>query len=262
MIRVAVLLSLGRHPASGRARRALLDAQALEMALAMPDAEIHAIHAGDAEAPALRDYLGMGLDRLTVLAVAAGHDPVPVLADHLIRLAPDLVLCGEAAETDEASGMVPYLVAEALGSAVVSDVAAIVPGDDGLDAVQALLRGRRRQVTTQMPAVAIVNAAAPAARSPAFARARSGAIDVVPVVSAEDAFLAGCEVQPWRARPKRMAVPAGGSALERMKAMTEAKAGEGRVLIDPDADEAAAAIYDYLVEKRFVVPGGGKTLPS
>jgi electron transfer flavoprotein beta subunit len=48
MVKVAVLLSVGRHPASGRTRRAPLDARALELALRLPDADISAVHAGDA----------------------------------------------------------------------------------------------------------------------------------------------------------------------------------------------------------------------
>ena len=34
--------------------------------------QIHAIHAGDPAEAALRDYLGMGLERLTVLASRRG----------------------------------------------------------------------------------------------------------------------------------------------------------------------------------------------
>jgi electron transfer flavoprotein alpha/beta subunit len=45
---VAVLLSVGRHPASGRSRRADLDARALELALRLGNSvRLHAIHAGD-----------------------------------------------------------------------------------------------------------------------------------------------------------------------------------------------------------------------
>jgi len=68
VVDIAVLLSVGRHPASGRARRADLDARALELALGLADtARVHAIHAGDPQEPALREYLGMGIGRLTVL---------------------------------------------------------------------------------------------------------------------------------------------------------------------------------------------------
>ncbi len=255
-MRIAVLLSLGSHPASGRARRADLDARALEMALrlaeTLPDVAIHAVHAGDPDAGALRDYLGMGLERLHVLDVAHGADPVPALIGCLNEIRPDLVLTGMRAEAGEGSGMVPYLVAEALGASLVADVAGITDLADEATVIQALPRGRRRQVRLRLPAVLPVNAAAPEPRAPAFARARRGSIERHRAESVPDAFLEACETKPWRPRPKRMGLPAGASAAERMKAMTEARAGEGQVMVRPTPDEAAAALYDYLVEHRFL----------
>lgn len=252
MVKVAVLLSFGRHPASGRARRSPLDARALELALSLPGAEIHAVHAGDPAETALRDYLGMGLDRLAVLAIPPGTDPVPPLAAHLKSLAPDIILTGARAEGGEDSGMVPYLIAQALGAAIVADVAAFGIGDRTASLTQALPRGRRRLIEARLPLLATVNAAAPAPRQSAFARARRGVIDTIAAEAPADAFLAACETRPWRERPKRMRVLAGGSALDRLKAMTETRSGAGKVLIDPSAEDAAAAIYDYLVEKRFI----------
>jgi electron transfer flavoprotein beta subunit len=252
MVKVAVLLSVGRHPASGRARRAPLDARALEMALSMPGAKVHAIHAGDADEPALRDYLGMGLDRLTVLAIPHGADPVPALGEHLAGCAPEIVLCGARAEGGEDSGMVPYLIAQALGSAVVADVAGLTIEGDGASLTQALPRGRRRLITTRLPLVAAVSSSAPAPRQSAFARARRGTIEVFAVQAPADMLPGQCEIRPWRPRPKRMRLAAGGSALDRLKAMTETKSGEGAVMVQPAAEEAARAIYDYLLAKAMI----------
>src|SRR5258708_2396946 len=109
---VAILLSIGRHPASGRSRRADLDARALELALRLgPSIQLHAIHAGDPAEPALADYLGMGLQSLTVLKQPRGADVLPALAAHLTALKPGLILAGTAAEIGEGSGMLPYLLA-------------------------------------------------------------------------------------------------------------------------------------------------------
>jgi electron transfer flavoprotein beta subunit len=252
MVRVAVLLSVGRHPASGRARRAPLDARALEMALAMGGANIHALHAGDPAEPALRDYLGMGLERLTVLSVPQGSDPVPALSGYLAQLAPDVVLCGSRAESGEDSGVVPYLIAQALGCAMVADVAALSIAGGKASLIQGLARGKRRLIETRLPVVAAVNAAAPAARQSAFARARRGVIETVAADATQDAILAAYETRPWRPRPKRMRLAVAGSAADRLKAMTETKSGEGAVMIHPPAEEAARAIYDYLIEKRII----------
>ncbi|MDJ0933001.1 electron transfer flavoprotein subunit beta [Breoghania sp.] len=242
MIKVAVLLSLVLHPASGLARCAGLDARALELALRMPGAEIHAVHAGDPEAPALRDYLGMGLESLTVLACSAGCDPVPALIARFREIKPNLVLTGMRAEAGEQSGMVPYLISEALGTSLLCDAADVACEGETARVVQALSHGRRREVSVRLPSVLLVNEAGPVPRAPAFAKARRGQILSFAASNPDDAFLAASEMHPWWARPKRMAMPGGGSALERMKAMTEAKAGEGRLLVGPQPEEAAAAI--------------------
>jgi electron transfer flavoprotein beta subunit len=252
MVRVAVLLSVGRHAASGRARRAPLDARALEMALGIAEADISAIHAGDPAEPALRDYLGMGLAKLTVLSVPQGSDPVPALGAHLARHAPDVILCGSRAESGEDSGMLPYLIAQALGCAMVADVAAIRLTGGRASLTQGLARGKRRLIETGLPMVAAVNATAPAPRQSAFAKARRGSIEAITADAPADAFLAGCEIGPWRSRPKRMRLASAGSASDRLKAMTETKSGEGAVMIHPPAEDAARAIYDYLVRNRII----------
>lgn len=252
MLKVAVLLSIGRHPASGRARRSPLDARALELALRLPGAEIHAVHAGDPSEPILRDYLGMGLDRLTVLEIPAGSDPVPALVAHLKALSPDLILAGGCAEGGEDSGMLPYLVAQGLGAALLPDVADLSAGEGTATLTQALPRGRRRQAEARFPLVASVHPAAPEPRQSAFGRARRGLIQTVAASAPQDGFIGECEIRPWRPRPKRLRLAAGGSALERLKAATETKSGQGQVLVRPTADEAARAIYEYLVEQRVI----------
>ncbi len=212
MLRAAVLLSVGRHPASGRERRAPLDARALELALRLPAAEVHAVHAGDPTQTALRDYLGMGLARLTVLAMPPGRDPVAPLMAHLATLAPDVIFAGSRAEGGEDSGMLPYLVAQGLGCAVVADVAEFTVAEGRARLTQALPRGRRRLVEARFPVVAIVDAAAPQPRQVAFARARRGIIESIVTDAPADTLLENCEFRPWRPRPKPMRVPLAGNA--------------------------------------------------
>jgi electron transfer flavoprotein beta subunit len=194
----------------------------------------------------------MGLPRLTVLSVPRGADPVPALSRHLASLAPEIVFCGTRAEGGEDSGMVPYLIAQALGAAIVADVAAITMEDGKASLTQALPRGRRRLVTTRLPVVAAVGNSAPAPRQSAFARARRGIIEALAVEARADALLESCEIRPWRPRPKRMRLAVGASALDRLKALTETKSGEGAILVQPPAEEAARAIYDYLLAKRII----------
>ena len=261
MVDIAVLLSVGSHPASGRARPAPLDAQALKLALRLLEAgqatRIHALHAGNPSEPALRGYLGMGLDRLDVLETAPGTDPVPALAARLRELAPALILTGAVAEGGEDSGMVPYLIAQALNHTLVPDIIGIEFTNNEAALTQALPRGQRRLVETSLPLVATLHSSAPAARQSAFARARRGTIDVTidvrpATVTANDEFLAECTVRPWRPRPKLMRVQRGGSALDRMKAATETKTGQGQLMVQPTPDEAAIAIYDCLVQQGMI----------
>ncbi len=97
-IEVAVLVSIGRHPITGRARRAEQDARGLELALAMaadrPGTRIDVLHAGpqhgESEA-ALRGYLGMatgdeGVQAMTLLEQPEGSDAIPALVEHRRRL--------------------------------------------------------------------------------------------------------------------------------------------------------------------------------
>lgn len=256
---VAVLLSIGRHPVSGRARRAATDAQALEMALALRPKRLTAIHAGPAaDADALRAYLGMGLERLTVLVLPEGADPVEPLIAHLRRLAPSLVLTGRQAEDGEGSGMLPYLIARGLDAAVVADVVRIGPSDapassaNMTDLVQALPRGQRRALTVTGRLIATVHPSAPPARASAFGPARRGVIEPVAAQATADLFLSECEHRPWRPKPKLMRVKRGGSALDRLKAATESKSGKGQLLVNPTAEAGALAIYDSLVEQGML----------
>ncbi|MGA1856083.1 electron transfer flavoprotein subunit beta [Azospirillum sp. 11R-A] len=259
MLDVAVLLSIGRHPVSGRARRAATDAQALEMALALRPKRLTAIHAGPAaDADALRAYLGMGLERLTVLVLPEGADPVEPLIAHLRRLAPSLVLTGRQAEDGEGSGMLPYLIARGLEAAVVADVVRMGPSDapassaSMTDLVQALPRGQRRALTVTGRLIATVHPSAPPARASAFGPARRGVIEPVAAQATADLFLSECEHRPWRLKPKLMRVKRGGSALDRLKAATESKSGKGQLLVNPTPEAGALAIYDSLVEQGML----------
>jgi electron transfer flavoprotein beta subunit len=250
---IAVLVSIGRHPTSGRARRADRDARALELALRLsPAAQPQVIHAGDPREPALRDYLGMGIGSLTVLDLPADADPIPALVEHLKTLRPRLVLAGAGAEAGECSGMVPYALAAALDAAIAADIAEVALGGDCVELLQALPRGRRRRLSAPLPAVVTIGSGAPPARPFAFGAARRGRIEVVAAAAVPDDERAQWRLRPARPRPKRLKVAGGGSAAERLRAATEIAAGRGRLLVDPPPAEAARAIWDYLRAEGIV----------
>jgi electron transfer flavoprotein beta subunit len=246
---VAVLLSVGRHPASGRARHADLDARALQLALSLGnEACVQAIHAGDPEEPALREYLGMGIDSLTVLALQG--DVSGALAEHLKQLRPAVVLAGSRAERGEASGMLPYVIAQALDAQLIVDAASITLRGDTARVIQALPRGGRRALRVALPLVLTVDRAGPQPRMSAYGPARRGQIRTIVAdrASPEPALPADWLERPARARPRRLQ-QLQGSAAERLRSIQSVRTGSGMRLVGADPAEAARAIWQYLLKE-------------
>lgn len=248
---VAVLVSIGRHPLTGRARRADYDARGLEVALSLPGSRVHVLHAGqwneDSEA-ALRGYLGMAVSRLTLLEQSLDADVIPALAQALSETSPQLVIAGERAERGEGSGLLPYALAERLGWPVVNGIVGVASIEDGkATLLQALPRGQRRRLSVRLPAIVSVGAAAPAARQSAYGPARRGELQACHAPSdVDDAWLTWT-AQPSRKRPKRLKIVKAASARDRFKAAAaKAEGGSGQVLTDVTPEEGAEAIFTLL----------------
>ena len=253
-IATVALVSIGAHPASGRARRAEHDARAVELGLQLAGDSLHVLHAGNPHEPALRAYLGMGLSELHVLEQSDGSDAVPILRDYLRESGVQLVLAGSQAETGEGSGMLPYLLAEQLGWPLLVGVAQIesIHNDVAL-VLQALPRGQRRRLKVRLPFVATVDNAAPKARQTAYGPATRGEIDVEAVEVVIDDLSTQGAFQPAKPRPKRLKVIKAKSGADRMKAATaKAAGGSGQVLKGVSAEEGAQAILKLLIEEGVV----------
>lgn len=251
-IKVAALVSVGRHPASGRPRRAPLDARALEMGLALNATPLQVVHAGDPAAPALREYLGMGLPSMTVIQQAADDDAMQALSQWARREQPQLILTGCRADGAEDSGMLPFLLAQELGYAVVIDAVQVKERGGELDIVQALPRGQRRRIQVKLPCVVAVGAAAPSPRQSAYGAAQRGTIQVeIPEQAAPDSEAAQWQVQPARKRPKRLKLVKATTAAERFMAATAVQGG-GKTISGMAPAEAAREIFDYLKQEDLI----------
>lgn len=253
-LHVISLVSVGAHPTSGRPRRADQDARAVELGLQLAGDNLHVLHAGNAEEPALRGYLGMGVDELHVLAQPPGADAVPGLTDYIRESGVQLVLTGSQAETGEGSGMLPYLLAETLGWPLVAGLAEVESMSNGTAQVlQALPRGQRRRLKVRLPFLATVDNSAPKPRQSAYGPAQRGLLDVEEIEVVIDEVFTNAELTPAKPRPKRLKVIKAKSGADRMKAATaKASGGGGQVLKGVTAQEGAAAILKLLVDEGVV----------
>ncbi|WP_104203054.1 electron transfer flavoprotein subunit beta [Billgrantia saliphila] len=257
VLEVAVLVSVGRHPLTGRARRADQDARGVELAKSLDRAHVTLLHAGEFDAEsesAMRGYLGMGLPALTLVEQPHGADVVPALARALSDAQPQLVIAGGRAEQGEGSGLLPYLLAERLGWPLVSGLADVEKVEHGVATLlQALPRGQRRRLQVRLPAIVTVDAAASAARQSAFGPARRGEIEVEPAAVAWDEAQEEWSVSPARKRPKRLKIVKATSARERFKAAAaKAEGGGGQVLTDVTPEQGAEAIFKLLKEEGIL----------
>ena len=118
--RIAVLVSLGRHPVSGAVRWSRNDGAALALARRLGGASVAVLHAGDPDEPALRGYLALGAPCVQTIDVPRDRDVLDPLAALLSDYA--LVLCGSRGESGMGSGLLPYLLAQRLGRPLLPNV--------------------------------------------------------------------------------------------------------------------------------------------
>jgi len=261
--KIALLVSVGRHPVSGSARYSRNDAAALALAQTLSKqhgAQLDVLHVGDAKNPALSEYLALGATRVEVLEVAgeAADEVVRALAYRLRGY--DVVLTGTRAEAGMGSGMLPYQVAAALNMPLLNDAVGIdVDSASNIAHVRQFLpKGVRRHVAASLPAVIAVHPMANAAPRYAYAGMRAGRIDRVPV-HAELARLGATSTeketwqwQPATAKPVRLAAAEKRSGHARMLSATTTESRGGRVVIEGSPVEKAQVILAYLREHQLV----------
>lgn len=255
-LRIAVLVSIGRHPVSGAARWSRNDARALDMArhLAASPADIDVIYAGHDQPEALNDYLALGVKAIQVLDVAPQNDLVSALAKHVQNA--DVILCGMRAEGQQDSGMLPYMLAQQLDATVLPAALDLARADNAADnsadhrdntitATQFLPKGHRRQVQASLPCVVTVHPLAPLTLNYAHANKLAGRIAAV---SGQTQL---CDPSAWttfpvEARPVRLAAREKRSGHARMLSATTTESRAGMVMDQGSAQEKATAVISYL----------------
>ncbi len=256
-MKIAVLVSVGRHPVSGTARYSRNDAAALTMALSLArthNATLDVLHAGDPSNPALKEYLALGARSVEVLEMPTTPE---IQADAAAPLAArlrgyDLVLTGTRAEGAFDSGMLPYRVANALDIALVGAAVDVTLRDGCAEVRQFMPKGLRRRVEVRLPALIAVHPLANAAPTYAYARLREGTIRPVAAQAAGSADELAWTIRPAAAKPVRLAAAEKRSGHARMLSATTTESRGGSVVIEGSSVEKAQVILAYLREHQLV----------
>jgi electron transfer flavoprotein beta subunit len=256
-MKIAVLVSVGRHPVSGTARYSRNDAAALTMALALArtrNATLDVLHAGDPANPALKEYLALGARSVEVLEIPATPDsPADATAPLAARLRGyDLVLTGTRAEGAFDSGMLPYRVANALDMPLVGAAVDLTLRDGCAEVRQFMPKGLRRRVEVRLPALIAVHPLANAAPTYAYARLREGTIRPVATQAAAHPDERAWTVRAASAKPVRLAAAEKRSGHARMLSATTTESRGGSVVIEGSSVEKAQVILAYLREHQLV----------
>ncbi|MGF6606413.1 electron transfer flavoprotein beta subunit [Paraburkholderia sp. WSM4175] len=252
-MKIAVLVSVGRHPVSGVARYSRNDAAALTLALSLVrthGATLDVLNAGDPSNAALKEYLALGARSVEVLEMPPDADPAPRLAARLRGY--ELVLTGTRAEGGFDSGMLPYRVAHALAVPLVGAAVDLALRDGRAQVRQFMPKGLRRRVEVRLPALVAVHPLANVATSYAYARMRGGTIERADARHGTTPEQSVWTIGPATAKPVRLAAAEKRSGHARMLSATTTESRGGSVVIEGSSVEKAQVILAYLREHQLV----------
>jgi electron transfer flavoprotein beta subunit len=250
-MKIAVLVSTGRHPVSGVARYSRNDAAALAIGIDIAKAQgaqLDVLHAGDPANPALAEYLALGAPKVEVLNTSG--DACAALSARLAGY--DLVLTGTRAEGAYDSGTLPYKLADALDMLLVGAAVDVSVTKEGVEVRQFMPKGLRRRVRAPLPALVAVHPLANAAPRYAYARMKEGRVAPVAASASADRENAAWSIAPVTAKPKRLAAPEKRSGHARMLGATTTESRGGSVVIEGSSVEKAQVILSYLREHQLV----------
>lgn len=243
------------------------DQSALEFALqqaATSGEEVVAVTVGPAGADSmLRDAIACGAARAVRIDTPrqlASADVAAAIAAALRAAVPAVgwVWCGDYS-LDRGSASVPAFLAAHLHARQALGVVAVhISTARGVRAVRRLDGGRREVVHVMAPAIISVEGATAALRRAPLGRVRaalSAAIDVLPSPSGNPTEAV---VRPYRPRARALALPAGETPLERLRALTDAGSAAAttvrgeQLTLEPPV--AAARIVSALEDWGYLPP--------
>jgi electron transfer flavoprotein beta subunit len=254
-ISVAVLVSAGRHPVSGAPRACRGDTVAMAVGNALAGDTLRIVHAGEKEDPALKDYMALGASRIEVLEGTSGGVSISALAAALRNS--DIILTGSRAEQGAGSGLLPYVLAEALGRPIISNALEVkIEVSAGREATirQFLPRGQRRQVACPLPVIVAVHPLAPVRLKYAYARRISGRIEPLPSAGLDESVMLqpswAVEAEPRH--PQRLKAQEKKAAHARLLSAIVSEVKGGVVAFEGTSVDKAQVVLNYLREHRLV----------
>ncbi len=248
-MRVAVLVSAGKHPTSGQARHCRNDSLALQIGLNLSE-NLRVLHTGDANNSALQDYLALGARQIEVMPTTEN------IVENLAKQLEDtnLILTGTRAENGQDSGLLPYLLAAKLNLPILANALEITPHADKLEILQFLPKGARRRVTVKLPAVVAVHPLAAVELHYVHAQQRAGRITILPANNTNSNKSANSP--QWRTetarKPIKLIAKTAQTGHERLMVAISNKAKGGAVVNEGNNVEKAQVILRYLREHQLI----------
>lgn len=232
------------------------DQSALEFALqsAQPGEDVVVVCAGPVGAErALRDAVACGVTR----AVRIDLDPrasssAVASAIASVVTGARLVWCGDYS-LDRGTGSMPGFLAARLGIGQALGLIDVTIAHDAMTVVRRLDGARREIVRVSGPAVLSVEGSTARLRRASLRGVLAADTATIDVVTGPSSVVDTVDEKPFRPRARALAAPAGASALDRVRSLTDAGSVTARsetVVLDPPA--AAARIVSTLREWGYL----------
>ena len=261
MKQITVLVSASKHPISGVPRHHHNDSLALQLGLNLATqyaATLQVLHVGDADNPALQDYLALGASQIDVISMTGNM--LEKLTAQLQNV--DLILTGTRAENGEDSGLLPYLLAAKLNLPMVTGALEVSLYENTLhekhartnklEVLQFLPKGQRRRVAVALPAVIAAHPLAPLTLHFIHARRNLGHIRVLAdQLSDADISVSTTWITELPRKTMKLKAQTKQTGHERLMNAISSKTKGGTVVIDENNVEKAQVIITYLREHQL-----------